>query len=142
MFGFFEKTKVDKLIPEVCTIINTNISSANMDKNSLPEKIKYDPYFFGFIAGTMGWMYMSTHNKQGDEQLLYSGDIEILKLYFPDSLRSAIDKLVLDESKQDLVKKGLADARDDLNRFNNDEFDINLSLAKYLKNRNKLSITK
>ncbi|HIF36784.1 MAG TPA: hypothetical protein EYQ71_09340 [Candidatus Thioglobus sp.] len=132
MFGLFDKSKIKRIVPAACIFINANISRTEFDKDSLPKFLEYDPYLFGYFRGIFGMVYLQAYEKQGSDKLMYTGAIELLKMYFPDANKEGVDNLFNDNSTVEVISNGLKNAVTDYTRGHIGE--VRTSLADYLLN--------
>jgi len=137
MFGLFNKGKIKRIVPAACIFINVNISRTELDKDSLPKFLKYNPYLFGYFRGIFGMVYLEAYGKQGPDELAYTGAIELLKMYFPDANKDGVDRLFNDDSTREVISDGLKDAITDYSRGHIGE--TRTSLADYLLNDKSLT---
>jgi hypothetical protein len=116
MFGLFDKRKIKRIAPAACIFINANISRTEFNKDSLPKFLEYDPYLFGYFRGIFGMVYLQAYGKKGADELIYTGSIELLKMYFPGANKEGVDNLFNDNSTIEVISDGLKNAVTDYTR--------------------------
>jgi len=117
MFGFVNKFLFkgifENIVDDVCNMIDINLSEAGLDRYSLPDNFKCDPYVLGYFSGLVFSVEEDINGKTFTESLLSKCTYEIAKLYFPGLSNSEFDNTINANSKiiDEAQKDGIRDVR-------------------------------